>query len=280
MWPWPSRPFGCRDRCVNLANVAGLTVRHRVVFVGLCLGCEKIKSRIVVLQTPDDAPLINAYKQLELLMQCDYKLSLQSVGKKIFAVPAWLRACSLVLVCLSLLVANAQTAVAGLVDDLTDGRHVLMMRHADAPGFGDPSGYTLDQCATQRNLGEAGRQQAALIGRWLTAQSVRSPKIFSSVWCRCTDTARLMVLGAVTVEPSLNSFFDDMRLAQPQTVALQAFIAASLKAYPKQPLILVTHHVNIEAFTGRVVAVGDMVLVRVNAAGGHLSHQVFPSPRP
>jgi hypothetical protein len=71
-----------------------------------------------------------------------------------------------------------------------------------------------------------------------------------------------------------------MRLAQPQTVALQAFIAASLKAYPKQPLILVTHHVNIEAFTGRVVAVGDMVLVRVNAAGGHLSHQVFPSPRP
>lgn len=213
-------------------------------------------------------------------MQCDYKLSFQSVGKKIFAVPAWLRACSLVLVCLSLLAANTQTAVAGLVDDLTDGRHVLMMRHADAPGFGDPSGYTLDQCATQRNLGEAGRQQSVLIGRWLTAQGVSSPKIFSSVWCRCTDTARLMALGAVTVEPSLNSFFDDMRLAKPQTVALQAFIAASLKTYPKQPLILVTHHVNIEAFTGRVVSVGDMVLVRVRPDGSHVSHQVFPSPRP
>jgi len=200
--------------------------------------------------------------------------------KKIFVIPSWLKASHLMLLFLSLLTAGAQTAVAGLVDDLTDGQHVLLMRHADAPGFGDPPGYRLDQCSTQRNLGEAGRQQSVLIGRWLTAQGVSSPKIFSSVWCRCTDTARLMALGAVTVEPSLNSFFDDMRLAQPQTVALQAFIATSLKTHPKQPLILVTHHVNIEAFTGRVVAVGDMVLVRVNTAGGHLSHQVFPSPRP
>lgn len=200
--------------------------------------------------------------------------------KKIFVIPSWLKASHLMLLCLSLLTAGAQTAVAGLVDDLTDGQHALLMRHADAPGIGDPSGYTLEQCATQRNLGETGRQQAALIGRWLTAQSVSDPKIFSSVWCRCTDTARLMALGDVTVEPSLNSFFDDMRLAKSQTVALQAFIAASLKTHPKQPLILVTHHVNIEAFTGRVVSVGDMVLVRVRPDGSHVSHQVFPSPRP
>jgi hypothetical protein len=89
-----------------------------------------------------------------------------------------------------------------------------------------------------------------------------------------------MALGAVTVEPSLNSFFDDMSLAKPQTAALQKFIAASLQANPKQPLILVTHHVNIEAFTGRVVAVGDMVLVRVNTMGSPLSHQLLSSPRP
>ena len=213
-------------------------------------------------------------------MQRRLKLSLQSLSKKIFAWPSCLKVSHLMLLCLSLLAAGAQTAVAGLVDDLTDGQHVLLMRHADAPGFGDPSGYRLDQCSTQRNLDEAGRQQSVLIGRWLTAQGVSSPKIFSSVWCRCTDTARLMALGAVTVEPSLNSFFDDMRLAKPQTVALQAFIAASLKTYPKQPLILVTHHVNIEAFTGRVVSVGDMVLVRVRPDGSLISHQVFPSPRP
>lgn len=213
-------------------------------------------------------------------MQRTLKVSLPSLGKKVFAVPAWLRACSLVFVYLILFTAGAQTAVAGLMDDLTDGQHILMMRHADAPGFGDPSGYTLDQCATQRNLGEVGRQQAVLIGRWLTAQGVSNPKIFSSAWCRCVDTAGLLALGSVAVESSLNSFFDDMRLAKPQTAVLQAFVAASLKTHPKQPLILVTHHVNIEAFTGRVVSVGDMVLVRVRPDGSHVSHQVFPSPRP
>ena len=57
---------------------------------------------------------------------------------------------------------------AGLNEDLHDGHHVLLMRHADAPGIGDPAGYKIDQCATQRNLGERGRKQAELIGAWLT----------------------------------------------------------------------------------------------------------------
>ena len=200
--------------------------------------------------------------------------------KKIFVIPSWLRASSLLLVCLSLLLSGGQPALAGLLEDLTDGQHVLLMRHADAPGVGDPPGYRLDQCSTQRNLGEVGRQQSVLIGRWLAAQGVSTPKIFSSAWCRCVDTGRLLALGSVTVEPSLNSFFDDMSLATSQTASLQRFIIASLKAHPKQPLILVTHHVNIQSLTGRVVSVGDMVLVRVKPDGSHVSHQVFPSPRP
>lgn len=213
-------------------------------------------------------------------MQCLIKLLPQSLSKKIVAVPSWLRAGSLLLVCLSLLLSGAQPALAGLLEDLTDGQHVLLMRHADAPGVGDPAGYKLDQCATQRNLGEVGRQQSVLIGRWLSSQGVTNPKLFSSAWCRCVDTGRLLALGSVTVEPSLNSFFDDMSLANAQTTALQKFITASLKAHPKQPLILVTHHVNIQSLTGRVVSVGDMVLVRVRPDGSHVSHQVFPSPRP
>lgn len=213
-------------------------------------------------------------------MQCLLKLLPQSLSKKIVAVPSWLRAGSLLLVCLSLLLSGAQPALAGLLEDLTDGQHVLLMRHADAPGVGDPAGYKLDQCATQRNLGEVGRQQSVLIGRWLSSQGVTNPKLFSSAWCRCVDTGRLLALGSVTVEPSLNSFFDDMSLATSQTASLQRFITASLKAHPKQPLILVTHHVNIQSLTGRVVSVGDMVLVRVRPDGSHVSHQVFPSPRP
>jgi phosphohistidine phosphatase SixA len=216
----------------------------------------------------------------EFVMQCLLKLLPQSLSKKIVAVPSWLRASSLLLVCLSLLLSGAQPALAGLLEDLTDGQHVLLMRHADAPGVGDPASYKLDQCATQRNLGEVGRQQSVLIGRWLSSQGVTNPKLFSSAWCRCVDTGRLLALGSVTVEPSLNSFFDDMSLATSQTASLQRFITASLKAHPKQPLILVTHHVNIQSLTGRVVSVGDMVLVRVRPDGSHVSHQVFPSPRP
>ena len=162
-------------------------------------------------------------------MQRTVTLLRQSLSQKIFVVPAWVKASHLVLLCLSLLATGAQPALAGLLDDLTDGQHVLLMRHADAPGVGDPAGYRLDQCSTQRNLGEVGRQQSALVGQWLVGQGVSSAKIFSSAWCRCTDTARLLSLGAATVEPSLNSFFDNMSLAKPQTLALQAFVATSLK---------------------------------------------------
>ena len=190
-----------------------------------------------------------------------------------------LKASCLVIAALSLFLVGAQAAVAALVDELTDGQHVLLIRHADAPGVGDPPGYRLDQCATQRNLGELGRQQAVLIGRWLKAQGVEDAKVFSSAWCRCTDTARLMALGAVIIEPSLNSFFDDLSLAKTQTQALQTFISTSLKRDARRPVILVTHHVNIEAFTGRAVAVGDMVLVRVSADGSYVEHRLFPSPR-
>ena len=62
----------------------------------------------------------------------------------------------------------ALQARANLVNDLDDGQHILLMRHADAPGYGDPAGYQIDQCSTQRNLGDKGRQQAILVGQWLS----------------------------------------------------------------------------------------------------------------
>ncbi len=167
---------------------------------------------------------------------------------------------------------------AGLAEDLVDGKHVLLMRHADAPGFGDPPGYKLDQCSTQRNLGEQGRKQSVAIGQWLDAQGVKQARVLSSEWCRCLDTAQLINKGPVVVESSLGSFFDDMRLAQSQTKEMQRMIATQLNQHKSTPLILVTHHVNIEAFTGKVVNVGDMVLVQVRPDGSYMSHQVYPSP--
>ena len=172
----------------------------------------------------------------------------------------------------------AQQATASLVDDLQDGQHVLLMRHADAPGFGDPAGYVIGQCSTQRNLGDYGKKQAIAIGAWLSKQGIQKADVFSSPWCRCIDTGNLLNKGSVKIEPSLGSFFDNMSLEKRQTKALEIFIKNELAKQPKAPLILVTHHVNIQAFTGKVVGVGDMVLARVNKNGEYLSHTIYLSP--
>jgi phosphohistidine phosphatase SixA len=172
----------------------------------------------------------------------------------------------------------AQQAMASLADDFQDGQHVLLMRHADAPGYGDPTGYVIGQCSTQRNLGDYGKKQAKIIGAWLTSQGIQKADVFSSPWCRCLDTANLLNKGPIKIETSLGSFFDDMSLEKKQTKALEGFIKNELAKQSKAPLILVTHHVNIQAYTGKVVGVGDMVLVRVSENGKHLSHKIYPSP--
>jgi phosphohistidine phosphatase SixA len=171
-------------------------------------------------------------------------------------------------------------ANASLVSDLKDGQHVLLIRHADAPGYGDPEGYVLGQCATQRNLGDYGKRQALAIGVWLTNQGIQMADVYSSPWCRCIDTATLLNKGLVKNEPSLGSFFDNMSLEKQQNKALGEFIKNELVKQSKEPLILVTHHVNIQAYTGRVVNVGDMLLVKVNKNGEYLSHIIYASPKP
>ena len=187
---------------------------------------------------------------------------------------------SLFLIILSLLCTQSKlaTAQSELASNLLDGQHILLMRHADAPGYGDPKNYQISQCATQRNLGEFGRKQAKGIGDWLSSQGVDQAKIYSSAWCRCVDTATLLNKGAVKKEASLGSFFDDMSQAKKQTDELTKFIATERKQHPKMPIIMVTHHVNIQSYVGMVVNSGDMVLVKVDPTGKPLSFKLYPSP--
>ena len=172
-----------------------------------------------------------------------------------------------------------QQAEAALADDLKDGQHVLLIRHADAPGYGDPAGYVIGQCSTQRNLGDYGKKQAKAIGSWLNKQGIDKAQMISSPWCRCSDTARLMDFGPVKIEPSLGSFFDDMSLEKKQTKELEQLIKSELDKQTKVPVILVTHHVNIRAYMGKNVSQGDMVLVKVNKNGEYVFHTIYPSPR-
>ena len=176
--------------------------------------------------------------------------------------------------------AASQLTHAGLKEDLETGSYVLMMRHADAPGYSDPDGYNLNDCSTQRNLGATGKTQAKMIGQWLTTQGIESAQVFSSPWCRCKDTAALLNKGAVQVEAGLGSFFENRGNRQEQTRLTQIKIAQLLKVSPRKPVIMVTHQVNIQAFAGQSLSSGSMVLVKVNQSGQYVSHQLINHPHP
>ncbi|MDQ2088425.1 histidine phosphatase family protein [Marimonas arenosa] len=133
---------------------------------------------------------------------------------------------------------------------------IVLMRHALAPGTGDPSGFRMDDCTTQRNLDDRGRDQARRIGERLRTQGIGFDAIWSSQWCRCRDTAALLGLGQVAEVPALNSFFADRRQRDPQTKAALDKIAA----VSGRRLLLVTHQVNITALTGIYPQSGEIVV--------------------
>jgi phosphohistidine phosphatase SixA len=155
--------------------------------------------------------------------------------------------------------------------------YVLLMRHAYAPGVGDPPNYALDRCEGQRLLNDEGKRQAVRNGDWLRQQGVQRATVLSSVWCRCMETAKLLGFGNVTAEASLASFFDEPRSATSQTTALRKLLATVLPSKDKQALILVTHHVNIAEFTGENIGSGDMVLAHIGPQGQLLDFQRYPS---
>jgi 8-oxo-(d)GTP phosphatase len=154
--------------------------------------------------------------------------------------------------------AFATTGEAQLLAALRTGRAVALVRHATAPGTGDPADFQLDDCATQRNLSDAGRAEARAIGVRLRAAGIAAAEVYASQWCRCLETARLLDLGEVTELPALNSFFADRAREPEQTAALAAFLR---ERQGDEPLILVTHQVNIAAFTDAAVRSGEIVLV-------------------
>ena len=171
-----------------------------------------------------------------------------------------------------------QASASELSESLKKSDYVLLMRHALAPGIGDPAGYKLQDCKSQRNLDATGRAQAQKTGHWLRAQGVGNALVFTSAWCRCKDTAENLAFGTPVLETSLNSFFDDMRQGPQSNVNLQKFMVGQLKSKGDKALILVTHHVNIAEFTGENVGSGDMVLAKVNSAGKLVSFKIYPNP--
>lgn len=148
---------------------------------------------------------------------------------------------------------------------LQDGGYVLLMRHAQTvPGTGDPPEFSLDDCATQRNLSEAGRAQAKRTGEAFREHGIQLAEVRSSAWCRCVDTARL-AFGRVTVWPALNSFFGARGNESRQTAEVLQTVA---KVKPPENWMLVTHQVNITALTGDWPDSGEIIVTKPSATPG------------
>jgi phosphohistidine phosphatase SixA len=148
---------------------------------------------------------------------------------------------------------------------LRAGRHVALMRHTDAPGgVGDPPGFRLDDCATQRNLSAKGRADAARIGARLRSERIAVERIVSSPWCRCMDTATLLELGPVEAEPT----FGNVVVLREQATSLIAGARAVIDKWTGSGILfVVTHGANIRALTGIAPASGEIVVVRSGSGG-------------
>jgi len=161
-------------------------------------------------------------------------------------------------------IAGADPGAAEMVKAMKSGGHILMIRHALAPGTGDPVDFQIGDCSTQRNLDDHGRQQARVIGDGLRSFGINSARVYSSQWCRCLETAKLLQMGPVAELPTLNSFYELTQNRESNLKALRNFIG-------KQPpdgklIILVTHLVTISAMADEVVSSGEGVLLKLNPA--------------
>ena len=135
--------------------------------------------------------------------------------------------------------------------------NVIFLRHALAPGVGDPENFIKEDCSTQRNLNDKGRLQARLIGNYLRSTNLKFSQILTSEWCRCIDTAKELNLGQWTTFSGLNSFFQEYEKKDQVMNKLQK----KLDSLSYSDLALfVTHQVVISEQTGIVPRSGEMVL--------------------
>jgi phosphohistidine phosphatase SixA len=153
---------------------------------------------------------------------------------------------------------HAQSAEADRAWQVLREGGIVLFRHANAPGTGDPAGFRLDDCATQRNLDERGREQARRIGGSFRSRTLLVGEVLTSQWCRARETAELAFPGMAKPEPTFNSFFDDRSTETAQTAAARAILAGWSGP---GALVVTTHQVNITALTGIVPASGEGVVL-------------------
>jgi len=165
---------------------------------------------------------------------------------------------------LALFSGKARAADSEPLAELKRPGRVLVLVHAHAPGSGDPARFKLHDCRSQRNLDAAGRKQAARLGERLRAAGVAHAKIYSSQWCRCLETAKLLKLGPASELPALNAIPGRPDEREPHIDALRDFLAA----LPRDggPVIMVTHPETVGALAGGYRAPATGLILRLDGS--------------
>ncbi|MEY4295097.1 MAG: hypothetical protein RLY82_785 [Pseudomonadota bacterium] len=136
---------------------------------------------------------------------------------------------------------------------------IVLFRHANAPGGGDPAGFRLNDCSTQRNLDTEGREQAKRIGQRFRQQGIKVDAVLSSEWCRARETAQLAFPGMQKDAAAFNSFLRNPNDEPKQTIAARKIL---LDWQGAGTLVVVAHQVNITRLTGIYPASGEGVVVK------------------
>ena len=145
-----------------------------------------------------------------------------------------------------------------ILESLKEGKKLVFIRHAIAPGNGDPINFNINDCSTQRNLDKNGIAQSKKIGQFFINNKIRVDKVLSSEWCRCKDTAKYAFQNFETFN-ALNSFYD-VRFA-----ANEAKQIKDLKNYIKRwnsdkNLVLITHFVVISSILNTGASSGEIII--------------------
>ena len=153
---------------------------------------------------------------------------------------------------------NNSSSSEKIINSLKDGKKLIFIRHAYAPGNGDPENFRIDDCSTQRNLNQQGINQSKIIGSFFKNNYIKIDEVLSSEWCRCKDTARIAFKNFKTFN-ALNSFYDD-KFALNESKQIK-----DLKKYinnwnSDKNLIFVTHFVVISSILNTGVSSGEIII--------------------
>ena len=164
----------------------------------------------------------------------------------------------LLFIFISLVFSNQAFSNDDLIQSLKEGGKIIFIRHAYAPGGGDPDNFDVKDCSTQRNLNNEGISQSKLIGEFFVKNKIQIDQVLSSEWCRCKDTAKYAFKNFKTFN-ALNSFFSS-KFAQNEDKQIKDLKNFIQNWKSEKNLVLVTHYVVISSMLNMAVGSGEIVI--------------------